>query len=886
MSNSIDILSNPELQSKVEDPGKIGRLLNSFNKGVAFLPDALINNTPKAAAYIGDTILNRIPGIPDDSLESGLKNLNIPQDPIEKGLRAIGSIKDMPKAESWGDRFAESTGEALGGLVIPGGVAAVGEKAGKVGMALGRALLGTNKPVTSLSQLANPTFGSTVGGTAAQISLQPSIEETFPDSPIMQGALSLGAGLAGGIAGGAGTSIALGKQLQKPPLATAAQSADLSDPRTRTLIARQLDLTKKDPKSADILDKIATGQEASILNKLEPQAPISGGAIVDEITNSINNLKTQRSSEYQKAYADLMSKTNGKIDATPTFHLIGEIQQKTAVGSSLENALEKARSLIADNIDNPERLIDARRAIQDMTEMTGGLNLGSKQSTLLQKIITQLNKDIESSIPGYADMNETYFKQSKQLEELIDGVVGKVADQGVDRPSMVARQMFEKTDPALIEQLRGVLPEGVYDKAADLYLADIAKKGMQTPTKNTFNKINQFQNIGETLEKNRSTLAETLPERQNALVDEIIQDVDQTALGRPRNDYVIQSRRGVAVGDEVKGLGKISDMAGRAIGKVGGNYLQRQEMLTGVSPTDQIFQGVGDASGRAIQKGINADILAQPTSIPSPELTQEKISAPPLVINENKSTSFDDWMNKSAEGDAVASPSRKASNFNEWFDAIPDPMGNVQSGSVTQGTSIPKLDVPAANALDVYLTQKFGQNNSEPTDYSYDNKTAKAYLSSKNKAGKDVFKTTLQRNMDLLEKSGITGDRLNHFVAQLAHESGGFNHLNEIDPSKSNLSDKGGETYKGRGWIQLTGVKNYQRYGDELGIDLVNNPDLAADPDNALKIAVAYWNDHNLNDLADQDDIKGITRAINGGLNGFQDRKSWLNKVRSVGLEL
>jgi predicted chitinase len=189
--------------------------------------------------------------------------------------------------------------------------------------------------------------------------------------------------------------------------------------------------------------------------------------------------------------------------------------------------------------------------------------------------------------------------------------------------------------------------------------------------------------------------------------------------------------------------------------------------------------------------------------------------------------------------------------------------------------------------LDKYINETYAPKKTGSTrDYSYKNQAAQDYMASKKQAGRDVFKETLQRNMDLLENSGIKGDRLNHFVAQLAHESGGFNHLNEIDPSKSNLSDKGGETYKGRGWIQLTGDKNYKRYGDKLGIDLVNNPDLAADPDNALKIAVAYWNDHNLNDLADQDDIKGITRAINGGLNGFQDRKSWLNKVRSVGLEL
>lgn len=205
--------------------------------------------------------------------------------------------------------------------------------------------------------------------------------------------------------------------------------------------------------------------------------------------------------------------------------------------------------------------------------------------------------------------------------------------------------------------------------------------------------------------------------------------------------------------------------------------------------------------------------------------------------------------------------------------------------------------------LDDYIAQNYGDQNKSENPMGLDDYIAKNYTKEsarvkpqfENKAiekykqgrAREAFKDALINNKDLLDKAGIKGERLNHFLAQLAHESGGFNHLEEIDPSKSNLSDKGGEKYKGRGWIQLTGDKNYKRYGDLLGLDLSNNPNLAADPDTAVKIAIAYWADNNLNDYADKNDIRGITRRINGGMNGFNDRKAWLDSIRaSGGIEL
>jgi putative chitinase len=80
-----------------------------------------------------------------------------------------------------------------------------------------------------------------------------------------------------------------------------------------------------------------------------------------------------------------------------------------------------------------------------------------------------------------------------------------------------------------------------------------------------------------------------------------------------------------------------------------------------------------------------------------------------------------------------------------------------------------------------------------------------------------------------------------------------------------------GYRYRGRGYMQLTGKNGYRAAGDALGLDLVNHPDLAADPGNASKIAAWYWIE-NVQNVAPEN-VAGATRIINGGTNGLQDRQ-------------
>ena len=130
-----------------------------------------------------------------------------------------------------------------------------------------------------------------------------------------------------------------------------------------------------------------------------------------------------------------------------------------------------------------------------------------------------------------------------------------------------------------------------------------------------------------------------------------------------------------------------------------------------------------------------------------------------------------------------------------------------------------------------------------------------------------------------------------HFLAQVGHESGELRYTEEIASGAAyegrtdlgNTQPGDGERFKGRGLIQLTGRANYQNYGDAIGIDLVSNNQwerVATDPDLAVDVAAWYWATHNLNQYADADDIETITRKINGGLNGFDDRKRIAARAR------
>lgn len=150
-----------------------------------------------------------------------------------------------------------------------------------------------------------------------------------------------------------------------------------------------------------------------------------------------------------------------------------------------------------------------------------------------------------------------------------------------------------------------------------------------------------------------------------------------------------------------------------------------------------------------------------------------------------------------------------------------------------------------------------------------------------------------------MEEYGInSAARVSAFLAQLAHESGEFRWMEEIwGPTTAqrryepvtelarrlgNTQSGDGKRFKGRGPIQLTGRANYRRFGDLLGVDLVAEPERAAQPDVAFRIAALYWMSRGLNELADREDFREITRRINGGFNGLPDRIKYFDRARAA----
>ena len=157
------------------------------------------------------------------------------------------------------------------------------------------------------------------------------------------------------------------------------------------------------------------------------------------------------------------------------------------------------------------------------------------------------------------------------------------------------------------------------------------------------------------------------------------------------------------------------------------------------------------------------------------------------------------------------------------------------------------------------------------------------------------------------------------FIGQCAHESGNFKTLQENlnysaeglmktwpsrfptkeiadqyarQPAKiagkvyngrmGNGSEEEAAKYLGRGLIQLTGKENYANCGTAIGVDLIGNPNLLTEPKYAALSAGWFWNKKGLNALADSSDFETMTKRINGGLIGLDDRKAKIAKALSV----
>jgi putative chitinase len=151
--------------------------------------------------------------------------------------------------------------------------------------------------------------------------------------------------------------------------------------------------------------------------------------------------------------------------------------------------------------------------------------------------------------------------------------------------------------------------------------------------------------------------------------------------------------------------------------------------------------------------------------------------------------------------------------------------------------------------------------------------------------------------LTLAMESGKINTRLRqaNFLAQIGHESGSLVYVKEIGGPNyfakyegrkdlGNTQKGDGAKFPGRGLIQVTGRTNYAKASQALFGDdrLLNNPEILEQPEWAAKSAVWYWSTRNLNALADADRFTDITKAINGGTNGIDDRRARYKLALSV----
>jgi len=118
--------------------------------------------------------------------------------------------------------------------------------------------------------------------------------------------------------------------------------------------------------------------------------------------------------------------------------------------------------------------------------------------------------------------------------------------------------------------------------------------------------------------------------------------------------------------------------------------------------------------------------------------------------------------------------------------------------------------------------------------------------------------------------------------AQNEQKLGNFVYANRL--GNGDMSSGDGFRYRGRGLIQLTGRSNYAAAGKAIGADLVGNPEFLQQPAYAVLSAAWFWQSHGLNALADDDleDFREITRRINGGLVGVQERFALYKQIEAL----
>lgn len=147
---------------------------------------------------------------------------------------------------------------------------------------------------------------------------------------------------------------------------------------------------------------------------------------------------------------------------------------------------------------------------------------------------------------------------------------------------------------------------------------------------------------------------------------------------------------------------------------------------------------------------------------------------------------------------------------------------------------------------------------------------------------------------DAMREFGITTpQRQAAFLAQVCHETGSLRWVRELADgsayegraSLGNTEPGDGVRFAGRGLLQITGRANYAKCAAALNMDLIDNPSLLESPAAAARASAWWWREHGCNELADGDKFCALTKLINGGFNGLDERLAhWIRARKVLGL--
>jgi predicted chitinase len=160
--------------------------------------------------------------------------------------------------------------------------------------------------------------------------------------------------------------------------------------------------------------------------------------------------------------------------------------------------------------------------------------------------------------------------------------------------------------------------------------------------------------------------------------------------------------------------------------------------------------------------------------------------------------------------------------------------------------------------------------------------------------------TKAQQYLAPMERAMVEFDitsemRSRMWLAQAGHESGSLVYFEEIASGAAyegrkdlgNTQPGDGVKYKGRGPIQITGRYNYTKAQEAMGVPLVDQPQLAADPfKDAFRISAWWWKANGLNEISDKGDVVAATKRINGGTNGLSDRQKRYDLAKAQGAKV